>query len=427
MEQGRIDQDMRELERKRGLHTFAGGDWVWRFAFAASVTGGLWATTTVSNALEPEDVLLFSHDPVSLRPQFRLSETVDDNIFYRENNAEGDFITRIDPGLNLQIGRDSGNYLSATYTFEGVVYAGNSELNTAQHFLRDESHFKWSRLELKGSDSIGFASQLLQGGERGFGLNRNVDVIAFSDTYRATLALTPKISTYVAPSYSAYDYESGIGLRDVNTWRGTLGFGFAMFPKLSLFGETYYGQSASTPNGTSTSATYAAFVGGFLGAHATFTEKFDGTAKVGYEEFGINLDQGGHGGIVAEADLTESFTEKTRLTARYLRSNSLSAQYVNQSYTTDLVGLRLDQALGTRGKWEAAIGGDYYVNGYSTESGPVLQRDDSFYRGYATLTYNIQIWMRLVASFEHTAFRSSDPRVFDYDVNRFMVQLNIGY
>src|ERR1051325_7893368 len=85
-------------------------------------------------AFEASDVLVFSHGPLSLRPQFGLSEQFNDNIFYLDQNKKSDFITTIAPGLKFQVGQDlpTENHVKLQYTLEQLIYAQNSSQDATQ-------------------------------------------------------------------------------------------------------------------------------------------------------------------------------------------------------------------------------------------------------------------------------------------------------
>src|ERR1041385_6309082 len=80
--------------------------------------------------LEPEDVLFIKAGPLTIRPQVALTETYNDNIFYQAKDPLQDFITTISPGLRLQLGRPEHNFIALGYTYDQLLYAENSDLNT---------------------------------------------------------------------------------------------------------------------------------------------------------------------------------------------------------------------------------------------------------------------------------------------------------
>ena len=79
-------------------------------------------------ALEPSDVLVFSHGPLSLRPQLGVSEQFNDNIFYSDIARRSDFITMISPGLKLLVGQDlpDQNHIKLQYTLDEIALHGHA-------------------------------------------------------------------------------------------------------------------------------------------------------------------------------------------------------------------------------------------------------------------------------------------------------------
>src|SRR5256885_8405799 len=95
-------------------------------AFAAS--GG------IASALEPSDVLVFSHGPLSLRPQFVLTERFNDNVFYSNSDRRADLITTVSPGLKFQVGDDlpDQNHFVVLYMLDQAFYIDNPTLDALQ-------------------------------------------------------------------------------------------------------------------------------------------------------------------------------------------------------------------------------------------------------------------------------------------------------
>src|SRR5437899_1450655 len=88
---------------------------------------GVWAAGLSAHALEPSDVLAFSVGPLLLRPQLSVNETYDSNVFYREQEAQSDFITHVVPGLNLFLGKRELNFISLSYTYDKAFYAQRTD------------------------------------------------------------------------------------------------------------------------------------------------------------------------------------------------------------------------------------------------------------------------------------------------------------
>lgn len=95
-------------------------------ALCALASLGL-ASTRTALALEASDFLIFNKGPLSLRPQFDVQESYNDNIFYRDKFVVGDMVTQMTPGLVLQLGDMFGeNQLRLEYGYDIVKYSGQS-------------------------------------------------------------------------------------------------------------------------------------------------------------------------------------------------------------------------------------------------------------------------------------------------------------
>ncbi|MEK7675322.1 MAG: outer membrane beta-barrel protein [Verrucomicrobiota bacterium] len=395
-----------------------------RLALAASMAAAT-ATTGQLQALDASDILIFSRDPVILRPQLEMTEAYNDNIFFKSDDQVGDIVSTISPGLNVQLGKLEGNFLSADYMFDNVFYADNSEQNAQQHRLAFRNKYEFKRLTVEGNDGIAFLSSVLGGGFSLGGVK--VDRTMFNDAYTLRYAVSPKTGVYLRGSHDAVDYQEGIGLSDANTLIGTGGFSYQAFPKTSAFGELYYGQTGTDPNDPVTiKPPHAEFIGGFLGVSGSFTEKLSGSVKAGYEMREFSDRTPAPSLPVVEASVTQRFSEKTSLALSYSRRGYVSVQFLKQSYTADMINLSLVQWVGTSGKLRATLGGAYDLYQYE-KVGAFAERKDDSYTAYLNLNYDLRLWLKANLGYHFESFRSDLPGVIDYDVNRVTLGLAIGY
>src|SRR5688500_6503482 len=105
-------------------------------------------SATAAVAFEPSEYLLIQKGTMALKPQLELLQTYSDNITYRENDAESDFTTTISPGLSVQLGSRTFNYIDLTYFFDRVQYWENDDLSANQHRANLAMHFEKSRFLL---------------------------------------------------------------------------------------------------------------------------------------------------------------------------------------------------------------------------------------------------------------------------------------
>ena len=385
------------------------------------------ASATAVNALEPTDFLLIQKGPLALKPQLELSETFDDNINYREENKESDFKTIISPGLTLQLGDTTFNYIELTYFYDRVEYLDANELSTGQHRVSLASRFEKRRFLLEGRDQFQQLASPLGGGISvgGVKVERNV----WQDVYRLAYELSDKTSLYIQALHSTTDYQSGIGLYDSFNLNGTVGFEYKGFSKTSFFGEIYTGMTENDGN-LSTMAEYptAQYVGAFLGARGSFTEKLTGTVKAGYEYRWYHDTDDDLPAPVVEVSLLEQFTENTTLLFSYSRRVLESVEFVRSSYTTDSVSASLLQNIGSDGRLRVRLDASYMLSTY--EENPAYvggDRQDQIFASGLTITYDIKLWLRAFGSYNFEYLDSNEPVVIDYMVNRVTLGLQLGY
>ena len=401
----------------------------------------LWGLATAIScatisALEPEDFLVFRTGPFSLRPQLALSEQYNDNLFYQEKDTVQDFITIVSPGLKLELGKQTHNFISLAYTMDQLFYIDNPDLETTQHLIELRNHLEWQKLMLEGSDRIQFLSNPLGGVvERVVDTNgvvtvlgNNIDRTVWDDAYTLTYLLGEKAGIYVRGNHNSVDYRQRVGLYDLETLSGTGGFSYRAFAKTAFFGEVYYGQTATDPNSPFLpSNPDLNFIGGYVGVRGNFTPKLSGMAKLGYEsrEFGDGTSAPSE--PVVDLSLTQQFSERTALTLSYSRLNTVSVQYSRQTYTADSIGLQLSQIFGATGKWRASVGGSYVMYQYEVTGPSSNNTQYDYLRGSANLSYQIQKWLTSSVGYDFERVSGDSRAVIDYTVNRVSLRLAIGY
>lgn len=403
------------LNRLRtGSYTLAG--------CALSALSGLGTVT----ALEPAEMLLIQKGPMALKPQFELSQTFNDNITFREEDPEADLYSTISPGLTVQVGDKTLNYLDFTYFYDRVEYWDRSDLSANQHRAAFVVFLEKSRLLLEGRDEFKRLASPIGGGISIGGLK--VERISWVDQYRLTYDLSEKTAPYLEVLHSTSDYESGVRLYDSLTLMGTLGFEYKAFSRTSFFGEVYYGMTESDPNaGAMQDYPTADFVGGFVGVRGNFTDQLSGTAKAGYEYRWYREDNINSSAPVVELSLTERFSERTSLNASYSRRQRESVQFVRSTYTSDNIALNLLQHIGNEGRFRVNVNGLYSRSDYEGTSQATRDRNDDLLAAGLTISYDIKLWLRVFGSYDFEHLDSSEPSVEDYSANRVTLGLELGY
>lgn len=428
-----------------------------------AIATGLSAASGSLRAVEPSDILVFSKEPFLLRPRLAVAETYIDNVFSRQV-GKADFITAVSPGLNFRLGKEAGNFIALDYGFSQRFYATQDDLNAGDHAFSIRNKLQGQRLAMVGTDRMdlvsnpigvvqqtGFGSPInitppvseggtpsvspvpipdlgspVRGGEvLSTYEERNVDSTSHYHSYNLAYSMTEKTGVYLQGQYSLTDYEQGVELYDLTTWRGTGGFAFQAFPKTSFFGETYYGRTTTTPNFIAPSIPHLSFIGGSLGARGNFTEKITGVVRVGYESREFADSSEAPSSPVASLSLSYRVLPKTALSVTYDRLHDVSVQYAKQSYTVNVLSGQVSQAIGSSGKWRAAIGGRYGVYAYETTDGAASPGYDS-YSVYFNLEHQLQVWLTARLGYGLDAIRYGNSGS-GYDVNRLTLGLAIGY
>ena len=400
---------------------------------AAVLVSGCALVSTALNAIEPEDLLSIQVGGALIQPRVAVSETYNDNIYFRPSKpvpgfptleVADDLVSLFSPGVSVQLGKDEGNYISVDYGLNSFVYAIHPDENALDHSLSLRGRYAGRKLSLSGSDHIDQMSTIYGGGST---LGIKLDRWIMADTYQLSYQLTEKTGFYVEGQHNSTDFAKGLPLYDTSTFRGTLGFNYQWRPRLGLFGEVYSSRSSSDPNldlfpkGPSILAT-----GGYLGARGEFTAKLTGMLKAGYETRGYSDGSDAPGSPVVEASVTHRFNEKSSTSLSYSRSSYASVQYSKYSYVRDGVDLRIDRMLGSTGRLTASASARLEFDSYDATDVRSARSDQRMIVN-ASLFYQLKLWMVAALNYEFERFASDNPGVVDYDVNRITVQLSVGY
>jgi len=392
------------------------------WALALSGLSG-WST---ARAVEPVDIFFIQKGPVVLKPQFDLHHTFNDNIAYREEDKESDLITTVSPGLTLQLGDPTFNFIDLTYLFDRMEYLDRDDLSANQHRAALVLRFEKNRFLLEGRDTIEQLASPLGGGISLGGAK--VERLLWDDQYRLTYSFSDRTSLYTDLLHTTFDYESGVRLYDSLTLIGTLGFEYKAFSRTSFFGEVYYGMTENEPN-LSGMADYptAEFVGGFVGMRGNFTEKLTGMVKAGFEHRTYRDDGDNSSAPVVDVNLTANFTERTILGLTYSRRQRESVQFARSTYISDAITANLVQHLGNEGRLRANLRAMYSLADYEASDELAADRKDNLLATGLTITYDIKLWLRVFGSYDFEYLDSPDSTVVDYAVNRATLGLELGF
>ena len=372
-------------------------------------------------------MLLIQKGPAVLKPQFEVRQTYSDNIVYRETDVESDLISTISPGLSVQFGSRTYNYIDLTYFFDRLEYWEHNELSANQHRASMVTRIEKSRFLLEGIDDVQRLASPVGGGISIGG--SKIERLQWLDQYKLTYDFSEKTALYVEGLHSTTDYQSDFQLYDSFTLTGTLGFEYMAFSQTSFFGEAYYGMTENEKNRPEMfEYPTARFVGGFVGARGNFTEQLIGSVKAGYEHRTYSGGDGSSGAPVVAMSLTERFSENTILTLTYARAQRESVQFVRSTYTSDNIALSLLQNIAEDGRLRANLNLSYSTADYET-SGIFISgsRKDHLATAGLTITYDIKLWWRAFGSYTFEYLDSNEALIQDYRVNRVTLGMEFGY
>ncbi len=407
--------------------------------------------------IEPEDILAPIVGPVVILPHVSLSESYDDNVFLLNDEQApiDDLVTTLSPGIGLQFGENilDSNYIGLDYTLSQKWYAQNSEINADSHALTfGINYLKEGKFTFTGGDMIHLDNTLLKGRERTFftdlaeGTPETRSILierkSFNDQYRFEYTISPKTSIYAATSYNASDYgeephyyyQDVFGTRipysyfDVANWNNTVGFGWQAFAKIKLYGSFFYGISMIETNlERMGERPDSDFFGGHISAVGDFSEKLKGNVQVGYQTRQFDRLSNGYGGgssglPIFEAEVDYDFTEKRTASLTYRHGGRVSIESPDSAVTADYVILQVSQQIGTTGKLSATLGATYELDTYETRDA----REYQYLRMNAGVTYSFNQWLKSSLRYDFEMFDSNKGNI-DYDVNRVMLGLSVGY
>ena len=106
----------------------------------------------------------------------------------------------------------------------------------------------------------------------------------------------------------------------------------------------------------------------------------------------------------------------------YRRGGFVSIESPDSGVTSDFVILLVTQQIGTTGKLSANFGTTYELDIYETGDG----REYQYLRMNTGLSYSFNQWLKSSLRYDFEIFDSNKGNI-DYNVNRVMLGLSVGY
>lgn len=421
------------------------------------------------NAIEAEDVLYYRIGNVSLRPSFGISQSYNDNVFFRgdeplvfpaineegniildpvldeEGNITGftprtivfervgDLITTISPSASFFFGNVGGNYILANYQHSLRFFQEYDQQNAGVHDFTIRGKWDGAKIDFTPSFSYNNTQTILSGSFRRGG--ELADLLIERNTIRASpqirVRITPKTFSNTTLQYNLNDFvdktlpffdSDHIGIRQ--------GFGFQFRPKISLSAYGSFGRrSVSSNDGRPVGSAQTYFGGGFS-AEGDFTRRLTGTIRFGIQHASFSKDPESLLAPTAGITLQYLMGRDFNTSLSYTRSTFIGIQNANELGINDRVNLSISKPFGTRKNWMATIDGNINFRSWEDETGSTRGRSDSFLGTTFSLQYRIQEWLSSGFSYSFQSFSSNQSgqlALVDYDVNSINLSLRVGY
>ena len=408
-----------------------------RLKHGAAFFSGMIGFGAPLSALESEDLLHYRVGNVNIRPQFTGGMTYNDNIFFRSDDAsrqlltgprEGDLINQIGPGVSFTLGENPINTLSFSYNYRHRFYTDHSELSSGDHVAGLSAAVTSGKVNLSTLHNLSYLTGIQGGGQL---IVEQSNRLLLSDQLRVSLHLTPKSDVYFIGSYRETDQAETSRFADTSNWNTAGGYGFKYSEGLRFFSQLSYGQQATVDLGGRGIERVWDLVGGSIGAEGEFTEKLTGTLQFGYQQRSSDLTGMSAGAPTVTAELEQLLGDRTMLALTYTRANQVNPDAADTASVSDSVRLTLRRALGNREKWFASVFGNYSQNDFSSSSGSLNGRSDTFFSYGGSLDYQIQEWLSSSLTYTFADFSADIPsqplRSIDYQVNMISLTANIGF
>ena len=164
-----------------------------------------------------------------------VSEQYNDNIFLRNSDRTGDFITYLSPGIDLSF-KSVNSELMLNYSPTFSFYSSHEELNDTAHHIMANGNFTLSnRLNLTLTETFVKSNEIQDiRAIPDLGPVTNLTEVT-SNTVSSNMSykLTDNISYTIGASYFFIDYKQP-GFSDVTTYSGNMGFTYRQSERTTL-------------------------------------------------------------------------------------------------------------------------------------------------------------------------------------------------
>jgi hypothetical protein len=373
---------------------------VWSRRIGIAITGLLLSS-------RPSVADPFEDWPVKPHPHLSIASSFNDNVFISPTK-QGDFSWLISPGILLEYGKASHNYITLDYTAQIERFYRLTSEDANNHLVAFRTHLGLDRLTLDLSHD--FRDRTEDNVEVGGRVEERQNITHANAEYQISsktavgLHYRQEFHEFFAPGQINYDtYEVGGD------------FYYRAFSKTDLFGEVNYGwvneQVGSDQEYWEINA----------GLRGRLTSKITGTVKGGYQHRKFDVSTiGDINSFVASVGLQAALTKRTTADLTVSRSVDPSITSAGDTFTAT----RVEATLRHRARAERLVltlGGAYEHDDYGQ-----LNRGDDVWEARAGVSYAFTRWFELGAFYRHTRDESS-LSAFSFNQNVATIQASLHY
>jgi len=343
-----------------------------------------------------------------LHPYAFIDTAYDDNIYLLAHNTKSDWVSVLNPGVALRLGREGKQGKGIKFDL-GV----GAKLISYYHQSRENRQLPYANflLELRGRSNL----------------------LSLSNEYRRDYVPTSSLVTDYAGGFADYDYnlseagwESvynrlGFDLNYRREWRlykkdykrtnsfedrmGTITGFIQAFPKTRFILEGDYGKYDYIKDiaGEDNSK----YIRGWAGVNGRITSKISALAKLGYEKVDYN-DGSNHDGMTYSLDLDYAYSRRTNFYIRSWYGNKQGNYRADGNLDEEAISLGLRHIINRKTTFN--LGTYYYSDDY------IDGRKDKLFGVSSRLEYNFAKWMQLYLEYNFNK-RNSNEALNDYSNN----------
>ena len=406
-----------------------------------------------AKAIEPDDLLFHRIGNVSLRPSFQISETYNDNIFFKDIGKEKDWISAVSGVAVVLWGKPEESSLLASYEYTHNFFHNRSDQNSSVHGASLAGNIASGRWALIPNVLFNRSASPLSGYQRARPLDELlVETSYLNGTVKARVDISRKTFTITEGRYNSrkygYSEESeefpvNLPVSDYKNIRFRQGFGFQIRPKVSLSAHGFFGHLKIDRSRFSRPDDERRYFGGGLSAEGDFTDRLTGEVDFSIERGSITgrLDTIGrpipsetYVRPVVEMSLKYRIGKDIFPQLDYIRKTLVGNQTDGSPGVSNQFGLSVLKPFGRRKNWLVRASGnmefvDWKSGDYEGDSAEILN-------AALTVQYRIQEWLHSSLLYSWQSFSYDDrggffwerrPGVVDYGVNTVTWSIRAGY